>query len=253
MRELLNIPEGRDGFCLLHCAGGRGRRTHSHAELEINLVISGRGQYLIDGQPVPLSAGTLLWLSPKQAHLLSEENSDFIMWVAVLRAGALSEAGASCSLRTSPDDTAFFDMLFRKLHEADSDEIFNDGVFYLFRQVRDMCERQSPVSRQQHPAVVRAVRIMTKLDDAVDVETIARHAGMSRSQLSRLFKKQTGFTLVEYRQKIQLERFLLLCGDGRTLLEAALDAGFGSYPQFYRVFQQRFGCSPREYFRQTGL
>ena len=79
----------------------------------------------------------------------------------------------------------------------------------------------------------------------------AQPAGMSRSQLSRLFKKQTGYTLVEYRQKMQLERFLFLYGLGkqRNLLEAALDAGFGSYPQFYRTFLQRFGCSPREYFQ----
>jgi AraC-like DNA-binding protein len=32
-----------------------------------------------------------------------------------------------------------------------------------------------------------------------------------------------------------------------TLLEAALSAGFGSYPQFHRVFRQVTGCSPAEY------
>lgn len=83
----------------------------------------------------------------------------------------------------------------------------------------------------------------------MNVEAVARYAGLSRSQLSRLFKKQTGYTLVEYRWKIQLERFLVLYGNNRNLLEAALDVGFGSYPQFYRVFQQRFGCGPREYFK----
>lgn len=223
---------------------------HSHQELEINLVISGQGQYLIDGQPVPLSAGTLLWLSPKQAHLLSEENEEFIMWVAVFRSGILPDVNAGCSLSLVPDDVRFFDILCRKLYDAEDDGLFNSGLFFLFRQIRGMIENLPPVGRQ-HPAVVKAVRVMASLNDAVDVESIAQHAGMSRSQLSRLFKKQTGFTLVEYRQKIQLERFLLLYGEGRTLLEAALDAGFGSYPQFYRVFQQRFGCSPREYFKNV--
>jgi AraC-like DNA-binding protein len=249
MREILNIPAERDGLCFLHCAGGQGRRVHSHDELEINLVISGTGLYLIDGARQPLSTGSLLWLSPDQAHLLAEESADFIMWVAVIRAQAFLSDEPSRSVRLSPDDSTFFSTLCRKLGEADPELLFNAGLNYLFRQVADLLE-SAPSGSDMHPSVVRAVRLMKDPEDAADVDAIARHAGMSRSQLSRLFKQQTGFTLVEYRQKMQLERFLFLYGGGqRNLLEAALDAGFGSYPQFYRVFQQRFGCSPREYFK----
>lgn len=249
MREFLKIPKERDGLCSLHCAGGQGRRVHSHDELEINLVISGTGRYLIDGSPVPLSAGTLLWLSPAQAHLLAEESSDLMMWVAVIRSAAFSSDEPSRSIKLSPDDTGFLSSLCRKLSEAEEWTVFNSGLGYLFRLSVELLSSHSPETAL-HPAVVRAVRWMKHQDAAADVDAIARHAGLSRSQLSRLFKKQTGFTLVEYRQKIQLERFLCLYGDSRNLLEAALDAGFGSYPQFYRVFQQRFACSPREYFKE---
>jgi AraC-like DNA-binding protein len=40
--------------------------------------------------------------------------------------------------------------------------------------------------------------------------------------------------------------FLRLYGTGRrtTALAAALEAGFGSYAQFYRVFRQQAGRSP---------
>jgi AraC-like DNA-binding protein len=33
------------------------------------------------------------------------------------------------------------------------------------------------------------------------------------------------------------------------MVDAALDAGFGSYPQFHRVFRAETGCAPAEYFR----
>jgi AraC-like DNA-binding protein len=170
-----------------------------------------------------------------------------MMWVAVLRSHGEADSKASCSLQLPPDDARFFEMLCRRLYAAEDNGLFNSGLLYLFRQAGAITAGQHPVNRR-HPAVVKAVRAMAYANDAICVESIARYAGMSRSQLSRLFKKQTGFTLVEYRQKIQMERFLLLYNEGRNLLEAALGAGFGSYPQFYRVFQQRFGCSPRTYF-----
>jgi AraC-like DNA-binding protein len=49
-----------------------------------------------------------------------------------------------------------------------------------------------------------------------------------------------------------LERFLEIYGRGRRVgaLEAALEAGFGSYSQFYRVFRQTIGENPNEYRRK---
>jgi AraC-like DNA-binding protein len=50
-----------------------------------------------------------------------------------------------------------------------------------------------------------------------------------------------------------VERFLDIYGTGqrRTMLDAALEAGFGSYPQFHRVFKRMMGYSPMQ-FRQQG-
>ena len=49
-----------------------------------------------------------------------------------------------------------------------------------------------------------------------------------------------------FRNQQRLQRFLRLYGIGRrtTALAAALEAGFGSYPQFYRVFREQTGRSP---------
>ncbi|HEX4125832.1 MAG TPA: helix-turn-helix domain-containing protein, partial [Tepidisphaeraceae bacterium] len=75
---------------------------------------------------------------------------------------------------------------------------------------------------------------------------LAERSGLSPSRLSRLFKAETGVTLVEFRQRMLLDRFLGLYDEGREmkLLQAALAAGFGSYPQFYRVHQRLLGRAP---------
>ena len=71
-------------------------------------------------------------------------------------------------------------------------------------------------------------------------------------RLSRLFHRQTGVALVAFRSRQRVQRFLRLYGPGRavSVSEAALDAGFGSYPQFYRVFKDQMGCSPTEHRQQ---
>jgi AraC-like DNA-binding protein len=64
--------------------------------------------------------------------------------------------------------------------------------------------------------------------------------------LSRIFKEQTGVSISRFRNQQRLQRFLRLYGKGRrtTALAAALEAGFGSYAQFYRVFREQTGRSP---------
>ena len=57
-----------------------------------------------------------------------------------------------------------------------------------------------------------------------------------------------GVSLVEYKNRLRIERFLtLVAPGGGNLMQAALDAGFGSYAQFHRVFRNLLGATPKEY------
>jgi transcriptional regulator GlxA family with amidase domain len=71
---------------------------------------------------------------------------------------------------------------------------------------------------------------------------------MSGGQLARTFKQHARTSIVDHRNEIRLARFLgRVDMQAGNLLEAALEAGFGSYAQFHRVFRARFGQAPREY------
>ena len=80
---------------------------------------------------------------------------------------------------------------------------------------------------------------------------IAAKLELSLSRLARVFKSEMGMSLVEYRNRLRLDRFEVLLDRGRTnLLEAALAAGFGSYAQFHRVFRALRHMTPREYLHK---
>ena len=78
-----------------------------------------------------------------------------------------------------------------------------------------------------HPAVETVARILRADPNAGDLAALARAARLSSSNLSRIFKDQTGVSISRFRNQQRLQRFLRLYGKGRrtTALAAALGAG----------------------------
>jgi AraC-like DNA-binding protein len=99
-----------------------------------------------------------------------------------------------------------------------------------------------------HSPVVHRVLEALGEQPKVSAQRLARDLGISSGHLARLFRTEMGISLVEYRNRLRIERFLSLADrSGGNLLDAALEAGFGSYAQFHRVFRKLVGTTPREY------
>jgi len=103
--------------------------------------------------------------------------------------------------------------------------------------------------RRVHPAVRRAADIL-RTDPDVSLTEAAERAGLSLSRLRRIFRADTGVGLAEFRTERRLARVdsNMARSTAQPLLTAALDAGFGSYSQFYRAFTAARGRNPREYY-----
>ena len=103
-----------------------------------------------------------------------------------------------------------------------------------------------------NPSLAAAVRAL-HADPRLDARALAKQLGINSRKLTAVFNDELGVSLVDYRNRLRLERFLALVDrGGGNLLQAALDAGFGSYAQFHRVFRAVLGATPREYLRGKG-
>src|SRR6185295_1025724 len=114
---------------------------------------------------------------------------------------------------------------------------------------------QGEPTREESPSrrLVSATVAMLAKDPAMGGKQMAARLDLSLSRLARVFKAEMGMSLVEYRNRLRLDRFAVLLDRGRTnLLEAALAAGFGSYAQFHRVFRALRHMTPREYLQSRG-
>lgn len=271
MKEILRLPPGCDGAVSRHRNRGSFLRMHRHAELELNLVTAGRAVYLLDERRVICTRHTSLWLFPRQDHVLLDQSPDFEMWILVWRPRLVRRvcvAPATRVLRRAKPTGNFCRQLAEVsarrlgalvaelLPAADDPARFNAGLAYALLTawtVHRAAPATSIAGPAVHPAVERAAHLLYS-NPTLALNAVAQQAGLSSSRLSRLFKIQTGVALVDYRNRQRVDRFLALLAaqPRRKLIDIALDAGFGSYPQFHRIFRRVMGCSPLQY-RQTTL
>jgi len=263
----LSLPAERDGACWRFARAQHRVDFHHHRELELNLITQGEAVYLLDDRRYALRPGSLVWLFPAQNHILLERSSDFAMWILVVKPGLVenvdrngtypvlreaSPAGSYCR-RIGLEGQRRLAALFAEIAAITEPTRLNVGLAYALLSAWAAYAETAAEERYDrvHPAVEATARLLREETEPTSLKQLAAQFGLSPSRLSTLFKKQAGTPLARYRNQQRLERVLRRCETEKSrrvnLLEAALEAGFGSYTQFYRVFCEVMGCPPAAY------
>lgn len=88
----------------------------------------------------------------------------------------------------------------------------------------------------------------------ITLPNAARQIHIAPTSLSRLFKKNTGITFVQYITNIRLRHAVSdLTGSQLSISDIALNNGFSTASQFNKIFRQNFYLSPSEYRRKTAI
>jgi len=103
------------------------------------------------------------------------------------------------------------------------------------------------------PSDPRARRIADALSEnpaqARVLEELAAAAGVTARTAARLFAKETGQTLGQWRQQLRLLAALEHLGAGESVTQVALEVGYSDVSSFIAVFRDAFGDTPARYFR----
>jgi len=93
--------------------------------------------------------------------------------------------------------------------------------------------------------------VVASLDQALDLERLARGAALSPLHFHRIFRGMLGETPLELHRRLRMERAAYeLAAGGTPVTTIALSAGYDSHEAFTRAFRGFYGCSPTE-FRQA--
>ena len=83
--------------------------------------------------------------------------------------------------------------------------------------------------------------VASRLDSAVSLDSAASAAGLSPGRAGHLFVEQTGLAFRSYLLWQRMTKAVEIMSSGRSLTEAAHEAGFADSPHFSRTFRRMFG------------
>ncbi|MGC2083445.1 MAG: AraC family transcriptional regulator [Bradyrhizobium sp.] len=130
------------------------------------------------------------------------------------------------------------------------------------RQLIDICHDESwqcsePEAEPRSCAAVtdfrvrKSIRLMSESPGAeIELDSIAREAGLSRPHFYRLFRTQTGVTPHLYLNTLIMEQALdALVTTESPIVDIGFDLGFSSQSGFTRFFAANVGMAPTDYRR----
>lgn len=95
--------------------------------------------------------------------------------------------------------------------------------------------------------------IATHFDQEFQIADIALNAGISSAYLQRIFKAQTGLSLIDQINIYRIEKAkILLETSSLPIVDIAISVGFNSRQHFTHTFKKITGCSPGAYSKSKG-
>ena len=129
-------------------------------------------------------------------------------------------------------------------------ELQSESAEFAEALVREFVAGSSNHRPATGPALRGTARMRERLHEAdfdVNLETLAREAGLSRFQALRAFKRRYGLPPHAYQLYLRVSRARLMLRAGATPAQAAAHFGFGDQSHMTRHFKRIVGVTPGQY------
>lgn len=102
---------------------------------------------------------------------------------------------------------------------------------------------------RKYDVVLNAIDYISKnFPQKLTLESISQQSGYSKFHFTRLFKEQTGFTVIEYINTVRCNNSKLLLKEKNIpISRVATECGFENTSYFAKEFRRQFNISPSEY------
>lgn len=251
---------------------------HAHNYIEIMYMCSGQTIHTIDGErPLTLRAGELLFLNQHVSHAVrrAEENDigvNFIVLpqffdyaleligtgnvVGKFLVGGLRQSGGDMGcLHFRVADVPIVQNLVENLAwsivypQPNARKINQITMGLLLLQLLNYTQELETPGGSQVLTVLREIEENYR---TVDLTWLAKELHVSLPYLSSAVHEATGRTFKELLLEKRLTKAASLLQETRLPVQDVISAvGYENTSYFYRVFRERFGCSPRDYRRQA--
>ena len=258
---------------------------HKNRGMEITYIEKGVMEWMVEGNPEKIEAGSIFFTLPWQVHgSLNPKEPDNTIWHVLFHLERdypaphpnirfpksfgflpqemeiLAETFASSTrhcFRATPAMRSLMPTLIGELQSTH--ELRDAHAITLLRAILVELKRivagevvDAGIRNRSEQKVQKLISdLSAKCDHDWSLGKMAEQCGIQRTQLGKLFQKLTGGTPMEYLTRIRIERAkALLRETDLKIIEIALECGYGSSQYFANTFRQATGQSPSEYRTQ---
>jgi AraC-like DNA-binding protein len=256
-------PPGLAGIEALHARFvEHAYRPHSHPTWTVAVVERGAARFELDATQQRAAMGELFVLEPEAVHTgmaaVPEGWAYKVLYIepALIHEWDERDAGPPRAARW----VVFRDMALRgaleRAHQALAQEPngglqVEEAVLGAVAALRPHLKPGPPsrtTDRAEHAAVRRArAHLRERWDQKVSLADLAVHAGLSRFELVRRFRDQTGVSPHAYQINLRVDEARRRLAGGMAPAAVAADCGFADQPHLSRVFKRAVGVSPGRY------
>ncbi len=232
-----------------------------HENTEFLYCIQGKGTVSCDTSDIQMEKGDTIIINARQLHTVSSEaevkyrcliidNSffkdngidietlSFTQRICDEKAGMLIERIA---LLFSGEKNSF--------SVAETRLAVLDFIVYMCKNYSLKSKAETNKKSKSYNAVLKTVEYINEnYSQKLTLEFLSAMAGFSRYHFARIFKENTGFTVIEHINAIRCENAGFLLRDTtKTISEIAFECGFDSPSYFAKAFSKIYGMLPSEY------
>ena len=243
---------------------------HAHDVFEFVFCRAGTGLLVMDQQCIELVSQRTILIEPKARHkyvFRSDESADLkiVCMTSVDVATYLSPFQISALRQMNPSEVTFTDHPNRWPKLLELLTVIPDGfnsddrgelhvawgamALLLAWHFRNLIMPDNGPGKRHLSTIQKVCRWLdSHLENIGGLDEIASRFGLSRSLLTREFRRYTGTSIVDYTNTRRLQKAcLILASTDQNITEAAFECGFSSLANFYRKFKVLYGVTPNEF------
>ncbi len=145
-------------------------------------------------------------------------------------------------------DVSLFKDKYQSIYDnqMDTTDAYN-ALQFLIEHVK---QKQQIPHKIDHRISSVIEKIKNNVDDNLSIESLAESINLSVPRLVQLFKIQTGIPVRRYRLWHRLFITAIYIGEGSSLTDAAVSAGFSDSAHFTNTFRAMLGMTPTSIIQQ---
>ena len=224
--------------------------THLHQSFEFLATLSGKIAVTVDGTEYTIEKGQAALVFPHQLHSINGDEGEHMV---IIFSPEIVKAFFSSVTDSIPKSNKFSlsEHLLSALNNLNKNSsiIKKKGLLYCLCDEFDVQTTYISKHKTDKNLIYRIFEFVEhNYNKDCSLETLAKGTSFSYCYLSRYFKNTVGISFNGYVNRLRINNACyLLTNSDISIMQCALDSGYGTLRSFNRNFREIMGMTPVEY------